>query len=419
MKGTVFALCAIAAASASAIVPNLPITSFPGVGKMGFMSGATVNTQGTGAAVSPTWILTAWHVGGDRFEQNGQIYTVVQTVNHPTADLSLRRVSAPVQSALPMKFDVFAGTPPGGQTPLAGTILKIQGYGWTGTRTATGWALVDNSQGILRQCRNALDYYIPNVTIDFGGGVTKTSNYLFYDLDDPLGQSTVNILGGPAVGTDEGGMWTYDSGCPWTVFENGRDRQVGVGGIIGFFQGTGVVRAMDWGGFGGAAMLQSYESWIRQTVTDLGRAILNAPTYTIGSTLSGTVGNLYEEDTLRLKTRTFTSANDSDIQLSMSLTGNTAVSPATFFTVYLRGKCNNPLAQIQVQVRNQTTNLFETKGTFFISTFDSSNTVQITSMANAYVSPTGNVEVRIRAIPLGDENEIFETDWDVIRVTTQ
>lgn len=418
MKGTVIALCALAAASAGAIVPNLTITSFPGVGKMGFMSGPNVNTQGTGAAISPTWIVTAWHVGGDRFEQNGQIYTIVQTVNHPTADISLRRVSTPVQTALPMKFNVFPGTPPGGQTPLAGAILKLQGYGWTGNRTATGWALVDNSQGVLRQSRNALDYYLPNTTIDFGGGVFKTSDYLIYDLDDPLGQSTVNIMGGTAVGSDEGGMWTYDSGCPWTVFENGRDRQVGVGGIVGYFQGTGVTRAMDWGGFGGAAMLQSYEQWIRQTVTDLGRAILNPPTYTIGSTLSGTVANLYEDDGLRLKTRTFTSANDSDIQLSMSLTGNTAVSPATFMTIFLKGKSNNPLAFVEVQVRNQNTNLFETKGTFFINTVDSSNTVQITSLANNYVTQTGNVEVRVRATPLGDENEIFDTDWDVIRVTT-
>ena len=148
---------------------------------------------------------------------------------------AIKRIGTPIQTACPIKTNYFLNGVPTVQTGLPGNAIHIQGYGWTGIRISTGFTVDQTSQGVLRQCRNRLDLFMPQLSLDIGGGNIKVTDYLIYDLDDPLGLSTVNILGGPAIGTDEGGMGVFDSGCPWTIFENGRERIVGIGGIIGTF----------------------------------------------------------------------------------------------------------------------------------------------------------------------------------------
>jgi hypothetical protein len=418
LKGFVSGFFIATAVSAIAIVPDNPIGTVPGVGKIGSVSGTVFTVGGTAVAVSPTWILTAAHVGGDKFDQNGVVFQVVQSINHPTADLSLRRVVGPLNTALPMKLNYFPGGVPTVQTNLLGEILKLQGMGWTGNRIATGFTAITGTQGILRQCRNRVDLFIPQVQVDIGGGVIKTTDYVFYDLDDPLGQSLVNILGGPAVGPDEGGMSTFDSGCPWTIFENGRDRVLAIGGIIGFFNGTGVTRALDWGGFGGGALLQSVIPWLAANVNDLGRAILNPVQMGTGQVTGGSAAELYLSDNIYLNTQTRTTDVDSIDQMVMTISGVTTASPATTLTLTIEGRAGPRLSWCAVEMRNQVTNLMVNVGGFFLSNNDIVQTIQVPSPAN-FVRSDGAAELRLRVNPVSSEVVLFNTKWDAIRITAQ
>ncbi len=418
LKGFIFGFCLVSAVPALAIVPDNPIGVVPGVGKIGSVSGTVFTVGGTAVAISPTWILTAAHVGGDKFDQNGTVFQVVQTINHPTADLSLRRVVGPLNTALPMKLNYFPGSVPTVQTTLAGEILKLQGMGWTGNRTATGFTVITGTQGTLRQCRNRLDLFIPQVQVDIGGGNIKTSDYVFYDLDDPLGQSTVNILGGPAVGADEGGMSTFDSGCPWTLLDNGRDRVLAIGGIIGFFNGTGVVRALDWGGFGGGALLQSVAPWLATSVNDLGRSILNTPQLSIGQITGGSAADLYLSDNVYMSTQTRTTSIVTKEHFEMTLTGTTTASPPTSLTLNIEGSAGPRLSWCAVDMRNQVTNLMVSVGGFFLTRTDIFQTIVVPSPAN-FVRSDGVVEIRLRVNPLSEEVVRFNTKWDTIRITGQ
>lgn len=406
-------LLTVFAGSALALVPNATGT-FPGVGRMGNIVSGNMTTTGTAFAISPTWILSAAHVGGSRFEQDGVIYNVLQTIQHPTADLSLRRISGPVKTALPIKLDVFPAGLPAAQTAMAGDILKISGYGISANQTATGWQFIAGSEGVRRRCRNAMDLYYPNIQLDIGGGNIKTSNYVMYDLDDPAGVSTVNILGGLAVGTDEGGMATNDSGCPWTVNTNGRDRAIGVGGIVGVFQGTGVVRPYDWGGFGAAVILQGYETWFMPFISDYGRAIMDAVSFEIGSQTGGTLQSIAESDDNRLTTRTDTTAVDSDTQLGMIFYGTTTHSTGTI-NVTLEGRLSASSSIVAVRLKNWTTNQFVTVGTTTISNLETTRSVNGIP-ATSYINPQGQIEMNLRFTPTTEDTRLLDGYFDVVRI---
>lgn len=414
MKRAILISTLSVASLACAMLPNNP-QPFDGVGRLGDPSGGTITTSGSGVAISPNWVLTAAHVGGSRFEQNGQIYTVVQTITHPTADIALKRVVGPVQSALPMKFNVFSGAVPTVQTNLPGTVMTLAGYGITGSATATGYTYDDGTQGTRRVGRNAMDLFIPNVPVDLGGGNIRTSNYIFYDLDDPAGVSPVNILGGPRVGTDEGGMSVFDSGCPWTVQENNRYRVVGIGGIVGTFSGTGVTRPYNWGGFGGAALLQSYQSWIQSTATDIGRAIIDAATFEIGGPLGGTITNIAESDNVYFSTRTNTAAFDSDTQLGFFVYGKTTADPGGTLRITLEGRSVARQSEVIFRMRNWVTNQYVQVGSGKMGKTDTTTIINGISGTN-FINTDGRVELQIRVNPLTDDMRLYDAFFDVIRV---
>lgn len=414
MKYAFASLIAVGLAALSlSVVPNSP-GSYPGAGRIGEVVSGSMTTNGSAIAVSPTWVMTAAHVGGSKFEQDGVIYNIVQRFNHPTADIALCRVQGPLKTAVGFKTNLFPGGLPSGQATMGGNALTIAGYGWTGTYTSTGFANVNNSAGTLRGCRNALDYYIPNVTVDLGGGNIRTSNYIFYDLDDPQMVSGPNILGGPAVGTDEGGMSLNDSGCGWTIIENGRPKLVGIGGIIGVFDGTGVARPLNWGGYGGACILQGYEGWFTPLITDLNTSIIDSITYEVGVQTSGTMATISESDNLRLTTRTDTGAVDTDTPLGMIIT-STSTKNAGTLKVTLEGSTNVRYSKVQVRMWNWATSSYSVVGSLVFSRTE--NTYVLTGInAAPYLNAQGKCQMNLRFSPDSEDRRFFDASFDVIKV---
>jgi hypothetical protein len=211
-------------------------------------------------------------------------------------------------------------------------------------------------------------------------------------------------------------MSTFDSGCPWTIVENSRPRAVAVGGIIGTFSGSGVTRPLNWGGFGGGANIQSYASWIAANTPDLGRAILEAPTFGVGSLLSGLTANLYDSDNVSLATQTNMSVADTVDGLQMFLRGNTTASPATTLSLFFEGKSNSTLSVVNVALRNVATGQYVEVGSFMTFASDTTATINVTS-PNTYIAVNGDIDMRIRSTAIGDDLLFYRTYWDVIRMT--
>jgi hypothetical protein len=415
LRGLTVAVASAAASLACAIVPNNPSANIA-VCKVGNWDGTTFTLNGSCTVVSPTWVLMAWHVGGNTVEQNGERYNVVQSVPHPSADLKLYRVDRPLQLAAPIKLDLLPSVPTS-QQALPGFIATILGYGVSGTATATGYT-TNLPSGIRREARNAIDYFLPNTPVDFGGGNIKSSDYLVYDLDDPAGVSGPNIMGGTAVGPDEGGLASLDSGGPFMVLDAGRLRVVAVNSIIGTFNGTGVARPHDWGGFGAGVNLQSYAGWVLSTITDLNRTLWQTISADIGGGLTGNSANIAEQDGSYLTSSNSTAGNFSGAQLSMVLGGNTTKSPAQTLTVTLRGRTNVKGAAVEVRLRRWSTGQFESVSKVLFTNTDQTRTLSIPN-AGAYVNTDGSINLNLRVAPSSNDVKIFRTWWDVIRIDAQ
>lgn len=415
MRASLAVLSLALASSSFAIFPDNP-SNFPGVGRM--MGGSPLTTWGSAVAVTPVWILGARHVGGTVFEQDGQQFNIVQTVNHPSADLRLYRVDRPVNTMTPLKLDLLPSIPTAAAF-LSPITVTLAGYGQSGTRIATGWGITSGSEGVRRTARNVVDYFSPNIQVQINPNLLVTSDYLFYDLDDPQGVSPVNILGGPAVGTDEGGIWTWDSGGGWFVQDGGRFKQVATSSIVGAFGGTGVARAQDWGGVGGGVLLQSYATWINGNVQEWGR--MNITDVLLGDVQqsSGDRTSLYfQGDSNRYTTRTFVDANDTVELATIAYQGSTTKSPASSLAFTAVGRTNSSLVFVNVKARNWSSNQFTNVGSFWMGRNDQTINLPI-SNAGPFVNTNGDVRIMLEFFAIGEDLAVFDTSFDMIRVIAQ
>jgi len=397
------------AAASLAVFPDIP-SNVPGLMRAGDTSGMTITTNGSAVAVSPTWVLCAWHVGATKLEQNGQIYNILQTVSHPTADIKLFRVDRPIQTAVPLKLDLMPSVPTV-QTSLPGIVAKLCGFGLTGTQTATQFTITNGSQGILRSANNAIDLFAPQVAVQIGSN-TRTSDYYFYDLDDPAGVSGPNTIGGSAI-AGEGGIATWDSGGGWLVQDGARLKLAAINSIVGTF-GGGVPSPYHWGGVGGGVCLQSYASWLTSSIPDLGRAILNSIEFDQTTTTTGDTTSVFEFDALSFTTKTRTSTFSPLSPFAMKIKGTTTVSNPTNMVFTCKSRTNDHLTYMTLKMKNWNTGQFEGIGTFWLGKTDRSIVTPFSGVS-AFVDPSGKIEARLEGMAFGAEAVFFNTFWDVIR----
>lgn len=242
---------------ASAIFPDNPDTQFPAVGTLYVQSGLTFNVNGSAVAIAPNFVITAWHVNNStHFEQvSGQKVPVAARYIHPFADIAILKLASPVPHTAPIYF--------GPLSTLLGQPCKLVGCGMTGIQRTLGWEIHDGTQGPRRAANNVIDSF-ENVELDFGGGRIKTTYYLIFDIDNPVGLSS-GPLGGPAV-AGEGGIAGWDSGGPMFVFVDRMWRVVALHGFIDVIPGSGVQDPYHYGGAGYSAYLTPYKLWIQMVM---------------------------------------------------------------------------------------------------------------------------------------------------------
>ncbi|MBW4720328.1 S1 family peptidase [Saccharothrix obliqua] len=154
-------LCAVATPPASAragddvsplIIGGTPVTSAPWAAAI-YRNGSFTCS---GTIISPDWVLTAKHcVGsgltvkvGNVYREQGTRGTVSQYVNHPQADQSLLKLSAPIQAG---QFSKLADA-----NPANGTTNQIYGWGYTSRNGPVSPQLKTADVRMTSVCR---DYY--------------------------------------------------------------------------------------------------------------------------------------------------------------------------------------------------------------------------------------------------------------------
>jgi hypothetical protein len=366
-------------------------------------------------AISPYWVLTVSHAGGTYFIQDGVPYQILQSVTHVgtgnvNADLRLYRVAGPLKYAVPMSFRPFSG-----QNGLQGETCTLAGFGRTGSRTATGWSIVNGSEGTRRTANNVIDLLIPDVQVSVGGQ-TKHSDSIFFDLDDPLGQNAMNVSGGSAV-PNEGGVATYDSGSGMFVSEKGLKRLVAINAYVATLDGSGVTNWYDFGGIGGGVHLYPYSSWIQATVPDLGRTILESTRLEFGSTiLGGSLASLEASDDVRLDLRSPNlSMYDIASPIGIAFTGHTTYAPATSVDITIEGKVPTGAAVMQVALRHWNTRAYEGVRTFLFRSTDSTEHI-VGIPAGDFVDPAGKIDCRVRMLGTNSDAVYVRASIDYLRI---
>ena len=167
------AAVAVAAAPASAVSGGAAMTGteFAFLAKIRFGERAGC----TAALVDPQWLITARScvapdgrvsagapaepaaatVGSTDLATGGQARTVLEVVPHPDRNVVLARLSAAVTGVSPVPLATVA--------PAAGDVLRVAGFG----RTGTGWA-PDRAQGAAFTVRSAA-----GGTVELGGGAAS------------------------------------------------------------------------------------------------------------------------------------------------------------------------------------------------------------------------------------------------------
>jgi len=260
MKQLLSLVLAIAAVPAMAIFPDNPEPGFGAVGRLLLNQGGQWVVNGSAVAITPTHVLTVWHVNNStHFESvTGQIIPVTSRYLHPVADLAILKLASPVAQTAPVYF--------GPLSTLLGQPCKLVGYGMTGIARTLGWEIQDGTQGVRRSANNVIDWF-ENVTLDFGGGRFKTTDYLVCDIDNPNGLSN-GSLGGPAV-AGEGGIAAWDSGGPMLVFKDRMWRVAALHGFVDVLPGSGVQEPFHYGGLAYSGYLTPYKSWIQMVTFGL------------------------------------------------------------------------------------------------------------------------------------------------------
>jgi hypothetical protein len=242
MKKSPLIFAALAAsASAFAIIPDYgPDLLYTGVG---IVNTTNSGFGASGVAIAPNWVITAKHVGGTWFNQEGTWYQAINRYNHPTADIALLEFS-----------NTFSTYYNPNYTNVLGQAVTMVGFGQTGTPNATGYTITGGA-GIRRKANNVADVFQP---VSFNN-VDFFDAYI-YDLDGPVGNGST---GGPAI-AGEGGLWTGDSGGGWFIPVGVGFELVGVNSFVANL--TGGSGANDYGDIGGAVALTSYQGWIESHI---------------------------------------------------------------------------------------------------------------------------------------------------------
>lgn len=196
-------------------------------------------------AVDPFWLLTAGHVADDApsgdLLVNGETYTQLEVVFHPTADLALVRYDKAFPGCYPLHTgEIHNG---GRGKKFAYDPLVMVGYGYPGSVTSTafyqGGMPGDKRWGTNRGEGEGM------ININLGGTVGLRSTQCFYTYFD-LGEST-----------HEAGGNVYDSGGP--VFIE-RDSTWYLTGILLYRAGTTSFTGNSM------AMIHDYIDWIAGTI---------------------------------------------------------------------------------------------------------------------------------------------------------
>ena len=162
----------------------------------------------SGVAVDTHWLLSAAHVADDggsgALTINGDAYTQMQRVFHPTADLALVRYDRALPGFYPLHTGnvVRFGTNPE---------LLMVGWGYTGAVTSTSFQNGPGGQGVKRWGTNRAAQSGFPVTVDMGGQVGSLTTDVFstaFNLNDTTHEAGgVQFDSGGGVFIRHGGQW--------------------------------------------------------------------------------------------------------------------------------------------------------------------------------------------------------------------
>lgn len=232
--------------SAWAVMPNVLAPEFSYVGRMVNDNGST---QGSGVAISSRFLLTAKHVGSTRIGffnagQSGTVYTAVERIDHPTADLSILRFD----TDLPGYYGMYFGD-------NLGATVTFVGYGGTASERADGTGYNDpTAVGTRRKGNNVLDH---RESMNFGGayGVTD-SMALWSDFDGPTGTGTL----GEGRIDGEAQLAGGDSGGGTFRFFNSVPYLIGINSFV--WSSSDDNDYTDYGDGSGVVDINAYREWI-------------------------------------------------------------------------------------------------------------------------------------------------------------
>ena len=256
------------ALSARAVFPDHPTNDFKSVGEIGPGSGdRAFNPKGCGVAISPHWVISVAHVGGNEFYQEGHYYQIQKKIFYKTsqgepADLALFYIPETIKYYSPILFAPFDSGP----NALKNQTVSLVGYGETCRLRADskGWQPVKNTAGVKRIATNTIDKEITD-RYNLGTDVNPkwhSSETLVYDIDQP-GNPKVSTLGNK-ITKNEGGVADKDSGGGWFLNVGGQQKLVALSATVGRVTNLKMDSPYCYGGLGFGIYLTPYRDWIHE-----------------------------------------------------------------------------------------------------------------------------------------------------------